>query len=121
MLDHTSEQPGRQAEVGPRAGEIAEANLSEDTLHDGGWKTFFAIWRSITAGLGMSPPSDCRRNLSGRICRRHGVGRSITSWMAVRAGRAGWSRCGCGIDDGGVKRRGVQLGVAEQHLDDADV
>ena len=29
--------PGRQATIGLRAGQIAEAILNEDTRHDGGW------------------------------------------------------------------------------------
>jgi transposase len=29
--------PGRRAEIGPRAGALAETILSEDTRHDGGW------------------------------------------------------------------------------------
>src|SRR5215469_10795089 len=39
----------------------------------------------------------------------------------ARAGRAGWSPCGSSIGDAGVKGRGVELGMAEQNLDDADV
>jgi transposase len=29
--------PGQRAEIGPRAGALAETILSEDTRHDGGW------------------------------------------------------------------------------------
>ena len=40
---------------------------------------------------------------------------------AARAGRAGWSRCGSWCWRRACRGRGVELGMAEQHLDDADV
>src|SRR3954453_1961859 len=43
------------------------------------WKTFLAMSRPITAGLGMSPPSNCRRDREGSRLRRPGVGRSMPS------------------------------------------
>src|SRR3954453_4243378 len=39
----------------------------------------------------------------------------------VRAGRAGWERPGWSYWQRGVKRRGVELGVAEERLDHADI
>src|SRR5215213_9127463 len=48
--------PGRQATVGPHAGAIAAAILSEDTRHDGGW-TLGRLCAEITrrGGPAISP------------------------------------------------------------------
>src|SRR5271168_4837592 len=40
---------------------------------------------------------------------------------AVRAGRAGWSRCGSWYWRRAYKGPWCRVGMAEQHLDDADV
>src|SRR3954465_14789161 len=88
------------------------------------WKTFLAMSRPITAGLGMSPPSNCPRNRGGSRLRRPGVGRSMPShqhgaqlagllcaWRrgraaaASEAGTAGQDRAACRSDRGGDPER----------------
>ncbi len=46
---------------------------------------------------------------------------SASPRAAARAGRADWSHCGSWCWRRGCTGRGVELGMAEQHLDDADI